>query len=386
MAGVELQEISKSFGRTRVLRDVSLAVRDGEFLTLLGPSGCGKSTLLRIIAGLEHQDAGSVAIDGARVDDRMPKQRDVAMVFQSYALYPYMTVAENLALPLVMRRMSRAQRLPLVGRLVPGARGIGDGIAARVGEIARALEIGDLLQRKPAQLSGGQRQRVAVGRAMVRDPKVFLMDEPLSNLDAKLRVHMRAELADLHRRLRATFIYVTHDQSEAMTMSDRVAVMMDGALLQVAPPAALYAEPVNLRVAEFVGSPKINVVPGIAATAATVRALDLALPLAVAAPVGAAVQLGLRSEALSPQPEGAAGGFAGRVRHVENLGADCFVHVAVDGLAAPLIARAAGSRVAEFRVGEPLALVPDPAQALVFDADGERVDARVAPARSAAHG
>ena len=278
-----------------------------------------------------------------------------------------------------MRRMSRAQRLPLVGRIAPGARSIGDGIAARVGG-RRALEIADLLQRKPAQLSGGQRQRVAVGRAMVRDPKVFLMDEPLSNLDAKLRVHMRAELADLHRRLRATFIYVTHDQSEAMTMSDRVAVMMDGALLQVGPPAALYAAPVNLRVAEFVGSPKINVVPGIVATAATVRALDLALPLAVAAPVGAAIQLGLRSEALSPQ----------RRRRRRLRGARAPRRESRRGLLRPRRGRRAGgaarrarrgSCVAEFPRRRAALILPDPAQALVFDASGERVERRASRRR-----
>ncbi|MBM3598650.1 MAG: ABC transporter ATP-binding protein [Alphaproteobacteria bacterium] len=373
MARVDLVGIHKSFGATRVLRDVCLDVRDGEFLTLLGPSGCGKSTLLRIVAGLEPQDAGSVAIDGAGVDALMPKERDVAMVFQSYALYPYMTVFENMALPLVMRRMTRAQRLPLIGRLMPGAKQIKRDIEARVREVARALAIDELLQRKPAQLSGGQRQRAALGRAMVRAPKVFLMDEPLSNLDAMLRIHMRAELADLHRRLAATFIYVTHDQSEAMTMSDRVAVMMAGELLQVASPASLYADPANLRVAEFVGSPKINVLPGIVASSATVRVLDTLLPVAAGAPAGTSLRVGIRSECLAPGAADGPSALPGLVRHVENLGADCFLHVQVQGNAEPVIARTAGARAGEFKIGAVVHLAPDAASVLLFDAAGNRI-------------
>jgi len=218
MADLAIDRISKSFGRTRILHDVSLAVQDGEFLSLLGPSGCGKSTLLRIIAGLETRDTGSIAIGGRAVDALRPKARDVAMVFQSYALYPHYTVERNIALPLQMRRLSRWQRLPLVGRLLPGSRSARAEIATEVRGVAKALEIEPMLGRKPGQLSGGQRQRVALGRAMVRRPAVFLMDEPLSNLDAKLRVQMRVEIKELQQRLGATIVYVTHDQSEAMTM------------------------------------------------------------------------------------------------------------------------------------------------------------------------
>jgi multiple sugar transport system ATP-binding protein len=241
---------------------VSLEVGPREFLTLLGPSGCGKSTLLRIIAGLEQADDGSIALGGQAVDGLLPRERDVAMVFQSYALYPYMTVAENIGLPLLMRRTQPWQRLPLMRRLHPGARAASGTIAHDVRRAAEALQIESFLDRKPAQLSGGQRQRVALARAMVRDPRVFLMDEPLSNLDAKLRVTARAEIAELHRRAGVAFMYVTHDQAEAMTMSDRVALMMNGEILQVAPPAEIYDRPAELRVAEFVGSPKINVLPG----------------------------------------------------------------------------------------------------------------------------
>jgi multiple sugar transport system ATP-binding protein len=386
MASVALDGICKSFGAVRVLRDVSLAIRDGEFLTLLGPSGCGKSTLLRIVAGLEPQDAGTVAIDGAAVDDCAPKERDVAMVFQSYALYPYMTVRENMALPLVMRRLSAAQRLPLVGAALPGASARRAAIEAKVREVARALDIEALLDRKPSQLSGGQRQRVALGRAMVRDPKVFLMDEPLSNLDAKLRVHMRAELAELHRRLGATFIYVTHDQAEAMTMSDRVAVMIGGELLQVAAPGALYADPVSQGVAEFVGSPKINIVPAIVAAGSTVRALDTLLPLGVAAAPGTAIRLGIRAECLAVVAPGTGGSFGGQVRLVENLGADCFLHVMAAGIPVPLIARIESRRADDFHVDAAVHLLADPAAMLVFDEAGRRIAAAPGLQRIRTHG
>jgi len=259
MASLSINQISKAFNTVPVLDNVSLHIEDGEFLTLLGPSGCGKSTLLRILAGLERQTSGSLMIGDRVVDAVAPKRRDVAMVFQSYALYPHMTVAQNIALPLRMRRLSALQRMPIFGRLFPNTVSVLKAIAHDVGRVAEALGIDDLVDRKPRQLSGGQRQRVAVGRAMVRQPAVFLMDEPLSNLDAKLRVQMRAEIKELHRRLKVTFVYVTHDQSEAMTMSDRVAVMLDGALLQVAPPQDIYADPHDRRVAEFIGAPKINI-------------------------------------------------------------------------------------------------------------------------------
>ncbi|MBU6271704.1 MAG: ABC transporter ATP-binding protein, partial [Betaproteobacteria bacterium] len=252
MASLSLRHINKRYGATRVLDGIDLDIRDGEFLTLVGPSGCGKSTLLRIIAGLDQADAGEVCIDGVSVDALAPKARDVAMVFQSYALYPYMSVAQNMALPLTMRRLSALQRLPVLGRWVPGSASARRQIDAEVAEVAGALGLSGLLARRPAQLSGGQRQRVALGRAMVRHPKVFLMDEPLSNLDAKLRVETRAEIADLHRRLATTFVYVTHDQVEAMTMGHRVAVLKDGLLQQVDTPRALYDTPVNRFVATFI--------------------------------------------------------------------------------------------------------------------------------------
>ena len=349
MAAISFENVRKSFGAVDVLKDVSLKIADGEFLTLLGPSGCGKSTLLRIVAGLEHNDSGSITIGTRRVDALPARDRDIAMVFQSYALYPHMTVAENIGLPLTMRRMNAWQRLPVLGALLPGTRAARKSIAKDVSEAADALDIGPLLQRKPSQLSGGQKQRVALGRAMVRHPAAFLLDEPLSNLDAKLRVQMRAELTELQRRLGATMIYVTHDQSEAMTMSDRVAVMLAGKLQQVAPPRKLYDDPETLEVAEFVGSPKINVLP-----------VDGGFHA-------------VRPEAMEVVPPDAPGAITGRIRLVEHLGSESLVHVEVPGRELPLIARLEAMSARDPRRGEAAGLRPLPGRVLRFDASGRRV-------------
>jgi multiple sugar transport system ATP-binding protein len=243
VAGISIDGVTKSFPNGYVaVRDLSLTIDDGEFMVLVGPSGCGKTTLLRLIAGLEQVTAGRIAIDGQDVTDRPPRKRDVAMVFQSYALYPHMNVRQNLGYGLKVRRTSKAE------------------IRKRVEEVAALLGLSELLDRRPAQLSGGQRQRVAMGRAIVRKPRAFLMDEPLSNLDAKLRVGMRASLSELHARLEVTSVYVTHDQVEAMTLGQRVAVMRDGRILQVDRPQRLYEEPQDLFVAAFIGSPAMNLV------------------------------------------------------------------------------------------------------------------------------
>jgi multiple sugar transport system ATP-binding protein len=380
MASVDLLGLTKSFGAVRVLTDVSLGVRDGEFLTLLGPSGCGKSTLLRIVAGLERQDAGQVRLDLRPVDHEPPKRRNVAMVFQSYALYPHMTVFDNLALPLEMRRLSSWQRAPLLGRLLPAARAERRRIAGEVRATAAALAIEDLLGRKPGQLSGGQKQRVALGRAMVRHPAVFLMDEPLSNLDAKLRVHMRAELVELQRRLGATMIYVTHDQVEAMTMSHRVAVMLGGRLLQVASPRAIYADPACLDVAEFVGSPRINVLPARHRTDGGLEALGVALGPATRGMAGSGLRVGVRPEALELAPPGAPGCLAARVRHVEHLGPECLVHAEVGGLDRPLIARLEPAAALGLEPGHAIGLRIAPDSALLFDGAGRRLDGAIARA------
>jgi multiple sugar transport system ATP-binding protein len=240
VAGIALSGVTKSYGGQSVINGVDLDIHDGEFLTLVGPSGCGKSTTLRIIAGLETQSTGDVSINGVNVNETRPSLRDLAMVFQSYALYPHLTVRQNLMTPLRLRDLSFWERFPLLGHLLPSRRAKMMQIEKEVRIVSETLKIEPLLARKPGQLSGGQRQRVALGRAMVRNPAAFLMDEPLSNLDASLRVHMRAELSALHKKLKTTFIYVTHDQAEALTMSDRIAVMMDGDLLQLGSPEEVY--------------------------------------------------------------------------------------------------------------------------------------------------
>lgn len=257
---LQIDSVSKSFGETAVLRDVNLCAKSGEFISLVGPSGCGKSTLLRIIAGLEKQDLGSIKINSQAVDGLLPKERNVAMVFQNYALYPHLSVAANISVPLEMARLSWFERLPLMGALSPRKRSISKSIEQEVQAICQSLQLSHLLERKPGQLSGGQRQRVALARAMIRHPSIFLMDEPLSNLDAKLRTHLRNELVELHRKLGVTFIYVTHDQSEAMTMSDRIAVMDSGEILQIGTPSELYQRPHSLKIAKFIGSPQINTI------------------------------------------------------------------------------------------------------------------------------
>jgi multiple sugar transport system ATP-binding protein len=371
MARIELSGIRKSFDATEVLRGVDLTIENGEFLSLVGPSGCGKSTLLRVIAGLEPQSAGEVTIDGAVVDGIRPSARNLAMVFQSYALYPHLSAFDNMAVPLRMRRLSTIERLPLLGALLPNRRRTERSIRADVERVASQLEISHLLQRKPAQLSGGQRQRVAVGRAMVRQPVAFLFDEPLSNLDAKLRVHMRAELAELHRSLNSTFVYVTHDQAEAMTMSSRLAVMIGGELVQVGRPAEIYDDPRDVRVAEFVGSPKINMLPGRIRNDGLVEVLGHALRLVSPESPGNC-RIGVRPERI----ELGSGPFSGTVVHVENMGAEAFVHLGLKGCDVRLVARVSDVR----RLPDIASLVSfnfaaDAVRA--FNAAGKRIDVTV---------
>ncbi|MES5486350.1 ABC transporter ATP-binding protein [Bradyrhizobium sp. INPA03-11B] len=373
MASVSIERINKNYGQTPVLRGVSLSIVDGEFLTLLGPSGCGKSTLLRILAGLETQDAGSISIGERVVDGLRPKCRDVAMVFQSYALYPHMTVASNMALPLRMRRLLGLQRLPVLGRLFPGTSRTSAEIDLEVTRTAKSLGIGHLLSRKPGQLSGGQRQRVAVGRAMVRHSAVFLMDEPLSNLDAKLRVQMRAEIKELHRRLGATFVYVTHDQAEAMTLSDRVAVMLEGELLQVAPPHDIYADPDDRRIAEFVGSPKINMLNGVVRERGLMDAAGSTLTVEADALPGTPLTIGIRPEALHLTDHGAQGVLTGLVRMIEHMGSDLFVHLDLAGSELPFVARLLAERAPHIMPGQTLHLRVQPDRVLLFTRDGRRL-------------
>ncbi|MGY3622965.1 ABC transporter ATP-binding protein [Bradyrhizobium sp. USDA 10063] len=371
MASIELSAIRKSFDGTEILKGVDLRIENGEFISLVGPSGCGKSTLLRVIAGLEPQSAGEVRIDGVAADGIRPSARNLAMVFQSYALYPHLSAFDNIAVPLRMRRLSAIERLPLVGALLPSRRRKERGIREDVAGVAEQLEIAHLLGRKPAQLSGGQRQRIAVGRAIVRQPVAFLFDEPLSNLDAKLRVHMRAELAQLHRRLNTTFVYVTHDQAEAMTMSSRIAVMIGGELVQVGTPTDIYDNPRDIRVAEFVGSPKINILPGRIRDDRRIEALSVALRLASTASAGPC-RIGVRPERI----ELGSGPFSGYVVHAENMGSEAFVHLGVNGSDARLVARIDDPRrLPPIATPVSFGFAMDAVRA--FNADGKRIEVEI---------
>ena len=370
MAELTIKAVTKTFADTQVLKGVTLNIADGEFVSLVGPSGCGKSTLLRIVAGLESQTTGDVRIAGQSVVGVRAADRNLSMVFQSYALYPHLTVAENIAVPLRMRLLTTAQRFPLVGRFIGNAKTRNENIKVRIKEAAEALEIDHLADRKPGQLSGGQRQRVALARALVRDPAAFLLDEPLSNLDAKLRVQTRTEIAELHRSLGATFIYVTHDQVEAMTMSDRIAVMMGGEILQCAAPDVVYNDPDDIRVAEFIGSPKINILPADTAEGGRLSVCGHVLPLQVArAHVG--LRVGLRPEKLVL--DGADAPVTGTVAHLENLGSELYAQIEVPGLGSRLILRAMPQDAARLRPGTIVGISFDPRDALVFDAIGKRL-------------
>ena len=370
MADLKLSSISKSFGQTDVLHRVSLDIRDSEFLTLVGPSGCGKSTLLRIIAGLESPNTGSVSIGKRDVTMVRPAHRNLAMVFQSYALYPHLTVAENMMTPLKLRDLHAVQRLPILGPLI--ARQAHLGMREQVFETARTLKIEALLDRKPGQLSGGQRQRAALGRAMVRKPVAFLMDEPLSNLDAALRVHMRSELAELHRALGVTFIYVTHDQAEALTMSDRMAVMMDGKILQLDDPRQVYDDPADIRVAEFVGSPKINILPG--SVDASGRATCLGHPLnRKLSGVPSDIRIGIRPEHLQLAKGRMKQLAEGRLTHSEHLGSDIFLHLALADGAHRCVVRATPAEASDFKIGDSISIAREDGAAMAFHTDGQRL-------------
>ena len=370
MSDLQIASVTKDFGETSVLKGVTLDVQDGEFISLVGPSGCGKSTLLRIIAGLETPTTGNISIGGTDVTQLRAADRNLSMVFQSYALYPHLTVAENIAVPLHMRKMTALQRLPVLGGAMPGAQTQKREIAEAVRNAAEMLEIGALMDRKPGQLSGGQRQRVALGRALVRDPAAFLLDEPLSNLDAKLRVQTRAEIAELHRRLKATFIYVTHDQVEAMTMSDRIAVMMGGEILQCAAPDVIYEDPDDIRVAEFIGSPKINILP-VERNGPELTVFDQVLSSEFSGDSPNVMQLGLRPEALRLTQS--APRLTGRVVHFENLGSEVFAQVALDSDGSRVTLRAMPAQRQSLGLGTQVGLTFDLSAAMIFDAEGARL-------------
>jgi multiple sugar transport system ATP-binding protein len=359
MGALSIRNVRKSFGAVNILKGIDIEVEEGEFLILVGPSGCGKSTLLAMIAGLDVPTAGSIHIGDRDVTHELPKDRDIAMVFQSYALYPNMNVAENISFALEMRKVPKAER------------------AAAVQRVATMLQIEHLLDRKPGQLSGGQRQRVAMGRALARNPKLFLFDEPLSNLDAKLRVEMRAEIKRLHQRTRTTTVYVTHDQVEAMTLGDRIAVMRDGVVQQFGTPDDIYSRPATRFVAEFIGSPAMNMLPADAAGAASSGAPGLTVKgIAIALTTGqqqalqrqpvAGVVVGLRPECVHLGDSG----VPGQLTLLEPTGPDTYAFV--DTALGSMVLRVAG-RVTQ-RIGDPVHLVWGPRDLHLFDAaTGARV-------------
>jgi multiple sugar transport system ATP-binding protein len=361
MAQVVLKTVNKFYGPVQAVKDVNLTINDREFVVLVGPSGCGKTTTLRMIAGLEAISSGDVSIDGQVVNDLAPMDRDIAMVFQNYALYPHMSVFDNMAFGLKMRKFDRRE------------------ISKRVAEAADVLGIGELLKRKPRQLSGGQRQRVALGRAIVRHPRVFLFDEPLSNLDAKLRVQMRVELKKLHQRLGTTAVYVTHDQVEAMTLGDRVVVMKDGVVQQVGRPLELYNRPENRFVAGFIGSPAMNfaavtMVDGNGVLMAQNGGLQIEVPAQhvdrLRPHVGRQLTLGIRPEDLRIAGEADAAGltFSSRVEVVEQLGSEVLLDVRVgdDTMVAAV------DPAVSVRAEDTLRLAVNPARLHFFDAQSEK--------------
>lgn len=372
MAQISIKKLNKSFGDTLILEQVDLDIRDGEFMTLIGPSGCGKSTLLRIIAGLESQTKGHIHIGAKQVDQLGPKDRNIAMVFQSYALYPHLTVKDNIATPLRMRNYRWYERLPLIEKLISGTDTRKQEIETKVGQVSELLQITHLLGRRPGELSGGQRQRVALGRAMVRSPEAFLMDEPLSNLDAKLRVHMRTEIAQLHKQLGTTFIYVTHDQAEAMTMSDRIALMMDGELLQVATPEEIYRNPVDIRVAEFIGSPKINLLPGKVLSNGRVMVCGHPLRLTTKLAAASEVTVGVRPENAVVCSLDTAD-IRGTLTYLENMGPEFFAHIAIEGVSAPLLVRCDVEQGQRLEFNTLVGIRIKPNHSLLFNKQGRRV-------------
>ncbi len=356
MAGVKLERVSKSFGDLKVLDDISIEIKDGEFFTLLGPSGCGKTTALRLIAGLEAADSGSIRIGDRDVTRVQPAQRRVAMVFQNYALYPHMTVSENISYPLRIRKFPK------------------DRIENKVREVARKLYLVDFLDRMPSQVSGGQQQRVAVARAMVQDPLVYLFDEPLSNLDARLRLEARRFLKRIQKETGITAIYVTHDQTEAMAMSDRVAVLKDGKLMQVASPGEIYAEPANVFVAGFVGSPPMSLINGrIEKTGAAPRfssgGFSVELEKDFGMEDGADATLGIRPEHVCFSSAEGLKRFEATIEDVEQLGSEMIVSLSISDVI--LLARLFGTQAP--KTGERRAVYLDIKMFHVFDNKGDRV-------------
>ena len=351
MGSIRLENVEKWFGDIQVIKGINLDIEDGEFVIFVGPSGCGKSTLLRMISGLEETSRGRVLLDGHDVTDKMPSERELSMVFQSYALYPHMSVKDNMGFGLKTAGAPKAE------------------IARKVDAAAKVLKLDAYLDRRPKALSGGQRQRVAIGRAIVRDPKGFLFDEPLSNLDAALRVQMRFEIAKLHKSLKTTMVYVTHDQVEAMTLADKIVVLKDGRIMQVGTPRSLYEKPANLFVAQFIGSPKMNVMPCTADAAGFTLSQHDAGTHKFGAAASEAVSLGARPEHIQiASPED--GHCTGTVEVAEYLGSDTYLYVACEAIET-LVVRTQGS--ATVHSGDRIGLRFDEDHIHLFDASGQAI-------------
>jgi len=373
---LNVEAVYKSFGSVEVLKDISLSVCNGEFVSLLGPSGCGKTTLLRIIAGLETASKGRICIDGQDVTAHDPATRNIAMVFQSYALYPHKSVKENIAFPLRVRA-PWSSRIPVLGRFNNAGKTLRATLNNKIPQVAEMLNLSGLLERKPSQLSGGQKQRVALARALVRDPSLFLMDEPLSNLDAKLRAETRREITELHRKSNSTIIYVTHDQTEAMTMAQRIVLLNEGVIQQIGKPLELYDAPANIFTASFIGSPKINILPcsnhqgEIQIGRYTMRSAK-ARSAAVALHAGVN-KMGLRAEALLPCRPGHADAIPGCIQRLEHMGNETIVFFSTE-MGQEMAMRLNRCDVNGFNAGDTLAVRPDWSRALFFDAHGRRME------------
>jgi len=382
MASINFRNISKSFGNKVVLRDIDISVDDGEFLVLLGPSGCGKSTLLRMLAGLESISGGEILIGDKRVDNLPPGQRDMAFVFQSYALYPHLSVRRNMVFPLLMERFKSWYHIPLIGTWAKRRIENSPEITRKVERTAEILALGDMLDMFPRTLSGGQRQRVALGRAMVREPAVFLMDEPLSNLDAKLRTTMRAEISRLHAEIGGTFVYVTHDQVEAMTMGTRIALMREGVIQQIGSAREIYSDPANTYVARFIGTPPMNLIEAVLSDGDIgLGAVRLPRPPGFGAGASGKALLGIRPNAITVQRTPGQHSIPGRVVMVEHIGAESVIAVrpdeartthATDGALDAVMVTVPG--YSEFAIGDAAHLQFDTAQAVLFSAEtGARI-------------
>ena len=380
MPQIAFRKVRKTFGTNTVIGAFDAQVEDGEFLVLLGPSGCGKSTLLRMIAGLSETSGGQLLFDGKVANDWSPRERGVAFVFQSYALYPHMTVRANIAFPLIMDRFRKWHHIPLVNSVHRWRMMRDPVVAGAVERIADQLELGPLLDRRPASLSGGQRQRVALARSLVRDPSLYLLDEPLSNLDAKLRTQMRSEITTLHRKVGKTFIYVTHDQVEAMTMATRIIVMNKGEIQQIDTPDGIYDHPANTFVARFVGAPPMNLIDVMLGTGGNVTAAGSQWLHSGPRPVGPQAILGIRPEKLTLTPAGQ-GMIAARVAVVERLGAETVVGCRLDrpgqdhgSLVTEDLVHVRVSGNPGLEHGAPCGLSYAPADAVWFDtASGQRI-------------